>query len=108
MKLDVCGVCGGFVPGATCPHCGRPLRRSLARRLGAGALGGGALAFTLMACYGAPPICDDGTNDCHSPDASASDASRDARPDVHVGVGDSGTDADADAGDDDAGDASTD
>jgi hypothetical protein len=102
--LEVCGGCGGFVPGAACPHCGRALRRTLARRLGAGALGGGALAFTLMACYGAPPYCDEKGGGCIGDEASASDASRDSRPDVHVGGGDAGSDA----GDDAASDAGTD
>src|SRR5437867_1648748 len=79
VKLDVCDGCGGFVPvaAAACPHCARTVRRGLARRLGGGALGGGALAMTLMACYGAPPICPDdrsSTGDCYGSDATASDA----------------------------------
>lgn len=75
-KLEQCSACRGFVPGSltACPHCGvtvtRPktTARDLARRLrlGAlgGALGGGAIAFTLMACYGGAP-CPDGTRDCY-------------------------------------------
>lgn len=58
-QLISCVCCSGFVPVAAteCPHCGsRPgtkrfsaLRSSLLR-----AIGGGAVAVTLMACYGAP------------------------------------------------------
>jgi hypothetical protein len=88
-------------------------------RIGAlgGAFGGGAIAFTLMACYGMAP-CDDGTQNCHdfnTDGGDSTDASRDAkRPDVQVG--DPSTDAgggndarsdanaDSDGGDVDAGD----
>ena len=87
-KLQQCA-CGGFIPGSltACPHCGlgvkestRPTVRSVARRLRLGALGGaiggGAIAFTLMACYGGAP-CPDGTRDCYknpptTPSSSAS------------------------------------
>ncbi len=60
-RLASCSSCKGFVPAsaALCPSCRAPQETSaLARlRLGVlgGALGGGALAFTLMACYGCPP-----------------------------------------------------
>ena len=112
-KLGVCGACGGFFPAraSVCVHCkatSRPLFDRL--RIGAlgGSFGGGAIAFTLMACYGMPP-CDDGTRDCHYDDGdggSASDAARDARlPDVQVtdastGASDADSDADGDGGDD--------
>lgn len=66
VKLEPCGACGGFLPtvGETCPHCNAeralPAGRS---KLGAVALvlGGSAIAFTLMACYGGPP-CAEGNN----------------------------------------------
>ena len=92
-KLDVCGSCGGFVPSAapSCVHCNasrRPLFDRL--RIGAlgGAFGGGAIAFTLMACYGMPP-CEDGTRSCYDTDlddgGTELDAARDARkPDVQI------------------------
>lgn len=57
-----CNACGGFaVDGsAECPHCAAalPAARSSLSRLARGvvtASTGGALALTLMACYGAPP-----------------------------------------------------
>jgi hypothetical protein len=109
-KLERCGSCGGFAaaPARRCPHCQKPLRGALERlRLGAlgGSIGGGAIAFTLMACYGMPP-CDGGGYDCHyDDDAGQNDDPPDAnRPDVQVAPPDAGTDAgDDDAGDDDAG-----
>ncbi len=81
-----------------CPHC-RAMRMTKIRGPLA-ALGGGAIAFTLMACYGVAPICN-GEN-CAA-DAEASDAEGDggARPDVHVNPPDAGQDAseDGDASD---------
>lgn len=58
-KLSTCTKCDGFMPSdaSSCPHCDSPVRRpraSLARRL-LSAAGGGAVAMTLMACYGAAP-----------------------------------------------------
>ncbi len=52
-KLSTCNRCGGFVPlsASRCPNCNR---RSLARRL-LNLAGGGAVAMTLMACYGMAP-----------------------------------------------------
>lgn len=109
-KLGVCDSCGGFVPAraSSCVHCKTSVRPLFERmRIGAlgGAFGGGAIAFTLMACYGMPP-CDDGTRGCYDDNGDAggdeSDAARDARlPDVQVRDG-----ARSDA-DDDGGDAST-
>jgi hypothetical protein len=63
-KLGTCSGCGGFVAekSASCPHCGKRVRALLG--LAGGVLGGGALAFTLMACYGMAP-CPDGQRDCH-------------------------------------------
>lgn len=60
--LAACPACAGFVPAArpTCPHCDAALPRGPSRggRL-AGALArmaaSGAVAVTLMACYGAMP-----------------------------------------------------
>lgn len=123
-KLGVCSSCRGFVPAGrpTCVHCGArspgSARALLDRfRVGAlgGALGGGAIAFTLMACYGAPP-CDDGTRHCYDDDGDVDagrDAGRDARlPDVSVGEAaapdaedapDGGEDDDASADGGDAG-----
>ncbi len=67
-RLEPCSHCRGFLPrGAeTCPHCARrsPVKKVCA--LGA-AIGGGAIAFTLMACYGMPP-CKDGTRNCYNHD----------------------------------------
>jgi hypothetical protein len=73
VKLTTCSACSGFVPPSAldCPHCKTKARV----RLGAVAtvLGSGAIAFTLMACYGAAP-CAEG-NHCHpntpTPDTSA-------------------------------------
>ncbi len=75
MSLARCR-CGGFLPrsGARCPSCG-VLERPLFSRIGAlgGIAGGGAIAFTLMACYGAPP-CGDGPNCSVDDDAGHGDA----------------------------------
>lgn len=82
MKLETCSTCRGFLPSTAdhCPHC-------RTKRIGLGAiatvLGSGAIAFTLMACYGAAP-CAEGGN-CHpttpSPDLSAVPA-KPAAPDA--------------------------
>lgn len=81
--LTPCVHCRGFVPAAeeVCPHCDRPGPHgarpplSRARLLGLlAACGGGALAVTLMACYGLPP-CDSGDPGCSPPDfATVQDA----------------------------------
>jgi hypothetical protein len=52
--LDKCSACGGFVAPRSpkCPHCAT----ASTVKLGVGTtLLGGAIAFTLMACYGMPP-----------------------------------------------------
>lgn len=97
-RLDVCSSCGGFVPSlaSTCPHCQRSTRPLFERlRVGAlgGVFGGGAIAFTLMACYGMPP-CDG--DECNEPDLEETDASpgRDTRR-PNVQVGEAGADAGA-------------
>lgn len=67
-KLGRCSRCEGFVPAgaSACPHCGASSKAFA--KLGAlgAALGGGAIAFTLMACYGRPP-CPEGDRDCYGP-----------------------------------------
>lgn len=63
--METCSLCQGFVPNNTtqCPNCDTPLcrpKKGLVKTL-LGAISGGALSITLMACYGAPPaICGDG------------------------------------------------
>jgi hypothetical protein len=75
-----------------------------------GPIGGGAIAMTLMACYGMPP-CDDGTMNCYDtlPTTEAGADASDAREGDALGTPDSAHHeagaADADAGDNnDAGD----
>lgn len=130
QKLFPCAVCGGFIPthASSCPHCSAATKpssasaKATARGVGrspivkalGGALGGGAIAFTLMACYGVPPCdedtgCSGGNDTSDSGDANADGGGRDVnRPDVVVTPqGDSGGpstdggggDANADAGD---------
>ena len=59
MSLSRCATCSGYLPSraTTCPHCDAAVSlrpRSTARRL-LDVAGGGAIALTLAACYGAPP-----------------------------------------------------
>jgi hypothetical protein len=61
-SLQTCSECGGFVPArlARCPHCDTELQppgSALARAAKAclKVATGGAVAMTLMACYGGPP-----------------------------------------------------
>ena len=61
-QLRSCDSCAGFLAPAstTCPHCGHtaqtlPKRRGVAGRLLCAA-SSGAVALTMMACYGGPPI----------------------------------------------------
>jgi hypothetical protein len=73
----------------------------------AGTVGGGAIAFTLMACYGGPPC---GGAECRAFDdggtETESDAGRDVnRPDVRVN--DAGKDSAIDGGGAGPADAST-
>jgi hypothetical protein len=81
-RLSSCSSCKGFVPAsaALCPHCRAPQETSAFARLRlgvlGGALGGGALAFTLMACYGCPP------GQCGGPPTDSGE-----------GLGDAGTNA---------------
>lgn len=58
MDMQSCSGCEGFVPAnaRTCPHCdaAMPTRSSTLRKL-VNVAGGGAIAMTLMACYGGGP-----------------------------------------------------
>lgn len=58
MNMLNCSCCEGFVPANAnrCPHCdiAAPRRRSTLRTL-RNIAGGGAVAMTLMACYGGGP-----------------------------------------------------
>ncbi len=61
--MNQCDSCPGLIPAGVraCPHCAKPVTPSMVRRWAkrlAALAGGGALAVTLMACYGLPP-CDD-------------------------------------------------
>jgi hypothetical protein len=58
-SLSSCRACGGLVPPArtACPHCDAPFaprRFAAITRALVTAAGGGALAMSLMACYGGP------------------------------------------------------
>jgi hypothetical protein len=55
--LDTCVACGGFTPVAAsrCPHCDATIARPFVRRALA-VVTGGAVAMTLMACYGGAPV----------------------------------------------------
>lgn len=73
MKLETCAACRGFVPPSigACPHC-----NTKRGRIGAtlAVLGSGAIAFTLMACYGAAPAVEGSppsSPNSPSPDTSA-------------------------------------
>ena len=87
-NLTLCSSCSGFLPhrATSCPHCDAPVAQrsegtggaSRARKLGraiARVATGGAVAATLMACYGGPPsdypdpkpqtMCDGGVDSDH-------------------------------------------
>ncbi len=83
--LVSCSHCTGFVPAniTTCPHCGtQSLDVKPNSKLGslvagvAAAATGGVVAVTLMACYGAPYVDNDGDgyeatySDCNDADAT--------------------------------------
>ncbi len=57
MQFERCTSCGGFVVAGRgeCPHCAAAQPAGVAPGKVGVALLGGALAFTLMACYGMPP-----------------------------------------------------
>lgn len=71
MQLSACPSCTGFLPpsAASCPHCGADAKAAEPRAVGSLVRGlvavasGGAMAVTLMACYGLPPCEDDADND---------------------------------------------
>lgn len=67
-ELDTCDGCGGFLPRASsaCPNCRRAIPAWVLRA--ATVVGGGALAMTLSACYGAG--CAGGR--CYEPRAAPS------------------------------------
>src|SRR5574338_147699 len=65
MTLPRCAICDGFVPPsvAACPNCEPAAARGLDAARGwmrlrflLGVTAGSAVAMTLMACYGAPPV----------------------------------------------------
>jgi hypothetical protein len=103
-KLDICANCTGFVPlhVNACPNCGKAKKSALARlgTLG-GVFGSGAIAFTLMACYGAPCANDEVCRGDYDDGGGEDDSGRDAnKPDVKVGDKDAASDAEiGDGGD---------
>lgn len=62
-KLARCSSCGGFKKAARCPHCKNVSAVTL--------VVGGAIAFTLMACYGGPPQPTSGPGDVAAPPGDA-------------------------------------
>lgn len=112
MGLARCNGCRGFVTRAagSCPNCGaKVIPNSLT--LGVlGAIGSGALAVTLMACYGCPDCADNPSKYCPAdmivvaedascPDVGAPDSNR-----ADVSVADAGgTDSSAIDGSSEAG-----
>lgn len=120
MKLDTCRSCPGLIPrgGSSCPHCGAAVTTEPqgARAALGGLTGrvariatGGAVAITLMACYGAPnraamypdmPRDDDG--DGFMSKARGGNDCDDANPEIHPGASDAagdGIDQDCDGAD---------
>jgi hypothetical protein len=120
MKLDTCRSCPGLIPrrASSCPHCGASCepRASQGGLSGGGLAGrvarvatGGAVAITLMACYGAPnraamypdmPRDDDG--DGFMSKARGGNDCDDANPEIHPGATDTagdGIDQDCDGAD---------
>jgi Putative metal-binding motif len=124
MTMQTCPTCQGFVPptASACVHCDaevvvvpRPSDRrsgSHALRQALGAAAGGALAFTLMACYGAayrdmpaPPTprgdCDGSIEDIDGDGWCAADCDE-TNPDIFPGAADpvaDGLDQDCDGED---------
>jgi len=86
--LKTCLSCEGFLPGSTstCPHCGAAVSVEKASSALSGIVKGmallatgGAMAVTLMACYGLPPCDDDPDGDgyCGSTDCD------ETNPEIH-------------------------
>ncbi len=74
MDMLNCVRCEGFIPAkaSSCPHCDAPTGRRSKLRTLLNVAGGGAVAMTLMACYGgAPrdyaPVAPTNTNACTDP-----------------------------------------
>lgn len=116
-NLNVCTFCSGFLPRVTqaCPHCGAVApssgingwRGSATVRGLVAVATGGAVAVTLMACYGAPPggpdIDSDGDgfdelSDCNDNDSSVHPEAPDPTGDG-IDQNCDGIDGDGDAGD---------
>ncbi len=122
--LSICDSCAGFLAPRTavCPHCGHTPTRSPKARIPGGKLlsaaCSGAVALTLMACYGSPPqgpppACPDRDGDgfyggpCHQNVPADCD---DKDPAVHPGAEDpegDGIDQNCDGADGNAGDGAT-
>jgi hypothetical protein len=115
-KLSSCSECQSFLPSknSTCPNCGG--RASVMRRRLVGplaTLGGGVLAMTLSACYGAaddwvppdatPDARTDATMDTGTADTGTADTGT-----ADTGAADATPDAAADAASDASGDAAAD
>ncbi len=115
--LQNCDGCDGFLPpgASACPHCGHAPGPGRLRKLGRSVLaaaGGGAVAVTLMACYGAaygPPVQEaeplpcqateqDRDGDCSEAAADCDDENPNIRPGVFDAEGD-GVDQDCDGAD---------
>lgn len=115
--LTSCDDCGGFVPrlASACPNCGCQTDRSRnALRVLLNVAGGGAVAMTLMACYGPPPhaypepATPDLDTSCRSAeddidkDGFCADDCDEVNPQVHPGADDpvgDGIDQDCDGAD---------
>jgi hypothetical protein len=103
-SLTTCNRCGGFLPRAAieCPNCSaRPRAGRVARRL-LKAASGGAVALTLMACYGGAPQyynmepaeptaggrCDTGADDIDGDGYCSPEDCDEVNADIHPEAGD--------------------